>query len=83
MGTSRQPEGGRVSLRLITSQVLGPHGGMMLSTRLPDLLKLLLSLESTETPKRQTRADHTAGVLSMAVVTRMDSYHGGSPLEPW
>lgn len=41
----------------------------MLGMRLPDLLKLLLSQQSVETPKRQTWVDHVAGMVDIAVVT--------------
>ena len=61
--------------------MLEHHGGMMLGMRLPDLSKILLSQKSVETPKRQTWVDHMAGMVDIAVVTRMDFHRYGSPLE--
>ena len=54
----------------------------MLGMRLPDLSEILLSQKFVETPKRQTWVDHMAGMVDIAEVTRMDSHHYESPLEP-
>lgn len=54
---------------------------MMLGMRLPDLSKILLFQKSVETSKRQTWVDHMAGMVDIAVVTRMDFHRYGSPLE--
>lgn len=54
---------------------------MMLGMRLPDLSKILLFQKSVETSKRQTWVDRMAGMVDIAVVTRMDFHRYGSPLE--
>lgn len=41
----------------------------MLGMRLPDLLKLLLSQKSVETPRGRPGVDHVAGMVDIAVVT--------------